>query len=399
MPNFEAMPPTLIRPKELKREIIKSLHKQGYSVRAGVIHLKEDSRESKRKAHVIAKAERILAQEKFVTKHTPFILSHLPDGKDIDVSKIKPRLIEVKAGSKWEIVFRWWSLVWWSLPNEHAYGRQMRFLVWDSYHKAPIGLIGLQSPILSWAVRDTHLGITSEKRDYWVNQSLSAQRLGALPPYNQLLGGKLVASLLTSDTIRRAFEKKYKGVRTLMKDREIPARLLFVTTTGGYGKSSIYARLKYDEEVVAKFIGYSNGIGSFHITNLLYENLLRYLESKDIDIARSYGAGPSRKIKLIDQAMKMIGFEKGSQHSIKRGVYLFSLVDNLKEVISDNKKPKWVKRNIAGITERWKTRWAIPRSQRDESYKEFVATDYIRAAEEELEGFKKTYKVLVKSEK
>jgi hypothetical protein len=358
--------------------------------------LKETTRESKRKAHVLAKAERILAQEKFVTKHTPMILSHLLDGKDIDVSKIKPRLIEVKAGTKWEIMFRWWSLVWWSLPNERAYGRQMRFLVWDSYHEAPIGLIGLQSPILSWAVRDNHLGIAAKDRDYWVNQSLSAQRLGALPPYNQLLGGKLVASLLTSDTIRRAFEKKYKTVRTVMQKRKIPARLLFVTTTGGYGKSSIYARLKYKEKMVADFIGYSNGIGSFHISNLMYENLLRYLESKNIDTTRGYGSGPSRKIKLIDQAMKMIGFEKGSQHTIKRGVYLFSLVDNLKEVIQHDKKPKWVKRSITDLTESWKTRWAIPRSQRDQSYQLFVASDYIRFTQEELEGFKKTYKALVK---
>lgn len=390
------MQSTLLRPKELKREILSSLHKQGYSVRAGVIHLKDDTRESKRKAHVIAKAERILAQEKFVTKHTPLILSHLPDGKDIDVTKIKPRLIEVKAGSKWEIMFRWWSLVWWSLPNERAYGRQMRFLVWDSYHKAPIGLIGLQSPILSWAVRDSHLGISAKDRDYWVNQSLSAQRLGALPPYNQLLGGKLVASLLTSDTIRRAFEKKYRTVRTVMQKRKIPARLLFVTTTGGYGKSSIYARLKYKEKMVADFIGYSNGIGSFHISNLMYENLLRYLQSKNIDTARGYGSGPSRKIKLIDQAMKMIGFEKGTQHTIKRGVYLFSLVDNLTEVIQHNKKPKWIKRSITDLTDSWKTRWAIPRSQRDVSYKDFIAADYIRGAEEELEGFKNTYQALVR---
>ncbi|MBI4086920.1 DUF4338 domain-containing protein [Candidatus Kaiserbacteria bacterium] len=391
------MPSTLTRSKELKREIIRSLHKQGYRIRSGVIQLKENTRDSKRKAHIIAKAERILAQEKFVTKHKQFILSHLPNGKDINVAKIKPRLIEVKAGSKWEIMFRWWSLVWWSLPNERAYGRQMRFLVWDSYHKAPIGLIGLQSPILSWAVRDGHLGISAKDRDYWVNQSLSAQRLGALPPYNQLLGGKLVASLLTSDTIRRAFEKKYRTVRTVMQKRKIPARLLFVTTTGGYGKSSIYARLKYKEKMVADFIGYSNGIGSFHISNLMYENLLRYLESKNIDTARGYGSGPSRKIKLIDQAMKMIGFEKGTRHTIKRGVYLFSLVDNLKEVIRHNKKPKWIKRSITDLTDSWKTRWAIPRSQRDVSYKDFTAAGYIRDAEEELEGFKNTYQALVRN--
>ena len=269
--------------KQLRKVVMRALHKQGYRVRNGVLRLKDHDRAGMRDAHILAKAERILLQEDFILKNIPLIRAHLPDGKSIDVAKIKPRLILVEAGTKWETMFRWWSLVWWSLPNERAYGRQMRYLVWDDFHKAPIGLIGLQSPILSWAVRDRYLGIGYTDRDYWVNQSLSAQRLGALPPYNALLGGKLVASLVTSDVVRKAFEKKYNNVRTVMQGRKIPARLLFVTTTGAYGKSSVYSRLKYAGREVAIFLGFSNGIGSFHIPNLLYESLLRYLESKNID--------------------------------------------------------------------------------------------------------------------
>lgn len=374
---------------------MRALHKQGYQVRQGVLRLKDNNRTGMRNAHILAKAERILLQENFVLKSIPFILSHLRDGKSIDVGKIKPKLILVKAGTKWDIMFRWWSLVWWSLPNERAYGRQMRFIVWDEFHKAPIGLIGLQSPILNWSVRDQHLGIGARNRDYWVNQSLSAQRLGALPPYNALLGGKLVASLLTSDVVRRAFTKKYDNVRTVMQRRKIPARLLFVTTTGAYGKSSVYSRLKYGGREVAIFLGFSNGTGSFHIPNLLYENLLRYLESKNIDTERGYGSGPSRKVRLIDRAMDLLGFSKGTQHSIQRGVYLFPLAENLRDVISRNKKPRWVKRTVSGMSEYWKTRWAIPRSQRDQSYMDFKAEDFIEQSKKELQGFKETYSNIV----
>lgn len=383
----------------LKKEVLRTLHKQGYRVRKGILELKSEDRQSKRDAHILAKAERILAQEKFVIKNIPFILKHIPDGRKLEVDKIKPRLIEVEAGTKWEVMFRWWSLVWWSLPNERAYGRQMRFIVWDSYHKAPIGLIGLQSPILSWAVRDKHLGIESKDRDYWVNQSLSAQRLGALPPYNMILGGKLVASLVTADTIRKAFERKYANVRTVMKGRRIPGRLLFITTTGAYGKSSVYARLKYENKSIASFIGFSNGIGSFHIPNLLYENLIRYLESKNIDTSRGYGSGPSRKLRIIDQAMAMLGFQKGTKHSIKRGVYFFPLADNLTSVIKDGKKPKWIKRPVSGLSEYWKNRWAIPRSERDKSYLEFSAEKFISSTKEELEGFKATYGKIIHGRK
>lgn len=385
----------VLQRRQLRKVVMRVLHKQGYQVRKGVLRLKENDRAGMREAHILAKAERILQQEDFILKNIPFIRSHLPDGKSIDIEKIKPKLILVEAGTKWEVMFRWWSLVWWSLPNERSYGRQMRFIVWDSYHKAPIGLIGLQSPILSWAVRDRYLDIGAKNRDYWVNQSLSAQRLGALPPYNALLGGKLVASLLTSDAIRKAFEKKYTNVRTIMQGRKIPARLLFVTTTGAYGKSSVYARLKYAGEDIATFLGFSNGIGSFHIPNLLYETLIRYLESKDVDTERGYGSGPSRKIRLIDQAMEMLGFAKGSQHSIQRGVYLFPLAKNLHDVISKNKKPKWVHRPVTAISEHWKTRWAIPRSQRDKSYQEFKADNFIDLSKKELQGFKETYSNII----
>src|SRR5262249_49017766 len=107
----------------------------------------------------------------------------------------------------------------------------MGLVVWDRCHNAPVGLIGLQTPTLVWSVRDKKLGIAFDERDYWVNQSMSAQRLGALPPYNYLLGGKLVASLMTADVIRKRFTRKYEGKKTVLQGRQLPARLLFLTTT------------------------------------------------------------------------------------------------------------------------------------------------------------------------
>ncbi|MFN3467742.1 MAG: Druantia anti-phage system protein DruA, partial [Candidatus Brocadiales bacterium] len=72
---------------------------------------------------------------------------------------------EVKPDSFEEILFRWWNLVWWSIPYQHPYGRQMRFLLWDTTHNAPFGLIGLQSPVLKMAVRDNSLGISRNELD------------------------------------------------------------------------------------------------------------------------------------------------------------------------------------------------------------------------------------------
>lgn len=169
----------------LKIEVNRILRRQGYNLKPdGVFVLNNNGREGKRKVHELAKAERVSTSEQFLLDKIPLIQEHLIDGKDLDVAKIEPEIIEIESGSREEDLFRWWNIVWWSLPYEHAYGRQMRFIIWDKYHNAPIGLIGLQSPILSWSARDKHLGIKPDKRDFWVNQSLSAQRIGALPPYN-----------------------------------------------------------------------------------------------------------------------------------------------------------------------------------------------------------------------
>jgi hypothetical protein len=37
------------------------------------------------------------------------------------------------------------------------------------------------------SVRDDYLNIPKEDLDYIINKSMQAQRLGALPPYNQIL--------------------------------------------------------------------------------------------------------------------------------------------------------------------------------------------------------------------
>ncbi|MCL0083607.1 DUF4338 domain-containing protein [Thermodesulfovibrionales bacterium] len=379
----------------LKDKVMLILKKQGYRIKHdGVFVLKNDERETKRRAHDLAKAERIASQETFILEKTNLAKSFLIDGKNLKIQKIKPEIIEVEPGTEQEDLFRWWNLIWWSLPYERGYGRQMRFIIWDEYHNAPIGLIGLQSPILSWSVRDNYLGISPNKRDFWVNQSLNAQRIGALPPYNDILGGKLVALLMTSNVIRRKFQSKYENKKTILKKKKLPSRLLFITTTGAYGKSSVYTRLKFHGEEVAKFIGYTQGSGTFHVPNALYEDLVLYLQKRGYDVRRGYGSGPSRKLRLIDQALRSLGFMNGAAHGIQRAVYLFSLTKNLKSVVQKNKRPIWVHRTIDELTDFWKDRWGIPRAKRNSRYLKFAAEKFIQKTLQSLQQYKRICRII-----
>lgn len=346
----------------LKQQIDRTLRDQGYDLSGGKFSLTNDAPDNLRQTHSLAKKERISEQIAFIRNHVRPIQEKMINGRDLKVTDISPELIPVVAGSHWEMLFRWWNHVWWSVPYEKAYGRQMRYIVWDKYHEAVIGLIGLQSPILSWAPRDRYLNIPASERDYWVNQSMSAQRLGAMPPYNEILGGKLVAMLMTSDKLREDFHKKYSDKNTTLCQRKLPAHLLFITTTGAFGKSSIYTRLKLKDEWLARFIGYSNGFGSFHIPNEIYEKLLVVLSDVGVNVKRGCGNGPSRKMRLIQKGMNELGYKNGGFHGVKRAIYLFPFAKNTKEMIMDRcQAPLWHHRQETDLTDFWKNRWILPR--------------------------------------
>jgi hypothetical protein len=263
------------------------------------------------------------------------------------------------------------------MPYQRPYGRQMRFIIWDTTHNAPFGLIALQSPILKQAVRDKNLGIPNEKLDYWVNRSMFAQRTGALPPYNYLVGGKMAALSLVSNEIKSAYKEKYSNKTTIMAERNIEPELLFITTSSAFGRSSIYNRLKYHGETVAERLGYTEGFGSFQISDDLYERLLGYLRTIGVNVERGYGNGPSRKLKLIGLACRKLGIADYSYHGIKREYFLFSFVKNLKQVIGEQEKAVDKNYNFNDLFSYWKERWMKNRALNTNQWYDFNMDTYI----------------------
>jgi len=376
-----------VDPTELRNKIIEALKAQGFKINP---HLrpKRNEKETLRKVHEQKRKEQLRLHKKFLLENLDEMKKFSIDGKNIQPDKIKLKLIEVEPDSFESRLFFWWNLVWWSLPYDKPIGRQMRFVLWDEYHDAPFGLIGLQSPPLASSVRDNYLGLNNGNREYWINQSMYGQRIGALPPYNELLGGKMVALSLVSNEIRKAYEKKYRNRKTLLKKRKIPNRLLFITTTSAYGKSSVYERIKYNSEKVSIFLGFTSGAGTFHLPQELYEELLLFLEQEGINTKRGYGTGPSRKLKLVDLGFKKLGLKNltGSYvfHNIKRGYYLFSHVRNLHNVIQKNKRPLWYDRPFRELFAFWLERWCIPRSERKKEWEIFDSNNSFRKIQIQL---------------
>lgn len=369
--------------KELRKKIIQVLKEQGFKINP---HVRPAgcSKRTYRQIQSHARLKQLALHKRFLQENLIKAKNYCRDGKDIDPYKISLELREVSSGSLEEILFRWWNLVWWSIPYQRSYGRQMRFLLWDATHDMPFGLILLQSPVLKMGVRDKYLEIPKEELDFWVNKSMHAQRVGSLPPYNELLGGKMVALALTANEIRETYKRKYNSSKTIIKGRFIEPELLFITTTSAFGKSSLYNRLKYNGELVAESLGYTKGSGTFHIPEELYLEILEFLAKKGIDTSRGYGYGPSRKLKLISLAFRYLHLPKFEYHGIHREFYLFPLVKNLKEVIKKKEKPIYIDHPFNKLVDYWKERWALPRAERKPEWKDFSAEEFFKKAEKIL---------------
>jgi hypothetical protein len=372
-----------INENELREKIINALKSQGFAINP---HLRpeNDEKDTIKKVHEQKRKEQLKSHKNFLIKNIKKIRETSISGKELQPDRINLELFEVAPDTYHSKLFFWWNLVWWSIPYDKPIGRQMRYLLWDSYHDAPFGLFCLQSPPLRSTVRDRFLGLNNGNIDYWINQSLYGQRIGALPPYNELLGGKMVTLSITSNEVREAYTKKYRGKKTLLKDRELPSRLLFVTTTSAYGKSSVYERIVYNGGPVSHFIGYTTGSGTFQVPEELYLECLQYLEEKGKDIKRGYGTGPSRKMKLIANAFSYLKIPTMAYHNIKRGYYLLSNVENLKGVIHQNQEPIWNDRPFDKLAKFWLKRWCIPRSIRIDDWRAFEKEDFFRRAEHEF---------------
>jgi len=361
--------------EKLKDEILSYFEDLGFKINP---HLRseENTKDAYRNLHKRKKLERISEHEKFLERNFDFVKDYAINGDEINPEKIDLEIREVESGTEDAKILFWWNLIWWSLPYQQMVGRQMRFLLWDKGHDSPFGILTLQSPPLCMKERDEHLNISAEERDYWVNQSMYAQRVGAIPPYNTLLGGKMVTLSMVSNEVRNTYKDKYEGRETRMEGRILPARLLFLTTTSAFGKSSMYDRLKYEGERIGNLIGYTQGTGTFHLSEGLYEKILKFLEEEGVDTERGYGTGPSRKLHLIETAFRKLDIPNMVYHNIQRAIYLFENVENLKEVISEDEDPKWKDRPFNDLFEFWKERYLLPRADRIDRWRNFEKEEY-----------------------
>lgn len=343
-----------------------------------------------RKLHLDHLAGFYRSNLKFWNSNKYLVEKMLLDGVNLNPEKIEPVLLEVTDKNlKLSRIFRLAKFNW-SVPPSNGFGRRLRFLVWDNYHEALIGVIGLTDPVFNLKVRDEFINWNTDDRKQRLISVLDAFMLGAVPPYSNILGGKLVATLLNSTDISEVFEKKYKKSKGVISKITKNPKLAAITTTSVLGRSSVYNRLKLDGETLLSNIGYTSGFGHFQFTKDIFEKLKLIVMANDEDNKASFvfGNGPNWKIRVIREGLRLLDLKQAFvKHGIRREVYYCSHFSNSEaylngqalDLVERTTKPTSI------LSTKALDRWMIPRSIRDESYRDFKVDDWLNEVAKKLE--------------
>jgi hypothetical protein len=354
-----------ISKESLRDYVLRVLQDLGFSIDEGGT-LRNPIGEDKnllRQLHWPARQLELGNHQAWLHRSLPRLIHFFANGSEVSPEKIEPVLMEVQASWQQDL-FRIARLLW-SLPFSRGYGRRLRFLIMDQSNGKLIGVLALQSPPLSFPARDRCFHYPPGRKEELVNQTMDIQTLGAIPPYNRLLAGKLVALAAASNEVREAYFRKYSNRTTEMKKRLLPAHLVALTTTSAFGRSSLYNRLKYKNIRIAESLGYTEGYGSFHLEGL-YPIFKSFLEGQGISTQGGFGTGPRRKWQTIVRALERLDLSASLlYHGVKREVFLFPLIENLKDYMEGRtSEPEYRDLPFEELSRWWRERWLLPRAER-----------------------------------
>lgn len=332
-----------------------------------------------RALHLRAKAHDKITDFALLRRQFERLRRYFPNPTRIEPSQIRPRVVPVRPRTLEERLFKV-TRGYWSMPYSKGYGRRLRFLVMDDAHDAVIGVIGLQSPSADLACRDDYLDVPRNNKLAVVNQTLDAYTVGATPAYAPILGGKLVAGYLCSPVIRQEFWRTYVHKPTTQLQRRSDLPLLGITTASAFGRSSIYNRLRHDEHLLARSLGYTRGYGTIHLEEI-YPQLVEWLRRRKKLVPGGFGNGPKVRWQNITNAL--VGLRastKWLEHGLQREVFIVELVNNFLDVCRDGATPDPIVFDDAQWGNYWLERWALPRVTRNPEWHEIPASIYLRSA-------------------
>jgi hypothetical protein len=332
-----------------------------------------------RRLHEEAVRHRVGQARPNLACHEDRLLSFIAAGDEVHPERIRPRLEIVQPDSEDELLFRYARLHW-SIPVSAGYGRRLRFVVYDESNGKLMGLFGLGDPVFGLGPRDRWVGWDLEQKKNRLRYVMDLFVLGAVPPYSQLLCGKLIALLATSREVQRAFQRKYSGERALISRRNLDGRLALMTTTSALGRSSIYNRLAFRGEPVFTSVGFTRGSGEFHFSNGFYEDLREFAMDHCKATAKHerWGNGFRNRRELLRKALPLLGLSRELvYHGVPREIFVAPLARNATAFLrGEAQRLTFFNRTADDCFQWFRERWLLPRAARDQGYRTFDPESY-----------------------
>lgn len=205
---------------------------------------------------------------------------------------------------------------------------------------------------------------------------------GSIPPYNELLGGKLISMLACSPVVISDYTKRYcnqvSEIASRMKGKKVvrDSRLVYLGTTSLYAiGSSQYNRIKVPLNnggmIEFRKMGVTEGYGTVFFskeTTTLFSKILE-LQDGGRRINHVFGEGTSPRFRMISRGLNAIGIKSDAflRHYSPRIVYSINLAKNTNEFLLgidddvdygfDLNDENAVQQTTQEIIEFWYSRW------------------------------------------
>lgn len=272
-----------------------------------------------------------------------------------EINKVTPKIILVDDEN---LLYDWTILREFShtMVYDGNIGRNLKFLVIDESNDKYIGIISIASDVMAIRDRDSYIGWNSVNKidNKKINNiSICSCIMGTQPFGYNFLGGKLVAALSTSKSVRDAWENKYID------------KLVGFTTTSLYGSYSMYNGIPY-----WKSVGKSTGKILIKPDTEVYEYMCDYVKNKHKDVYNrittadnSLGVPSGLKQKQMALILKEVGLSlEDYKHGYMRGVYFAPIYKNTNDFLCEKIKESDLiiedkyKSDIDGIVNWWRSK-------------------------------------------
>lgn len=373
----------------LRADILRHMEGLGLPSWAGTNYSSDMSKSGIRAMHSLQRQEVLLREMATLSRKLERLIPHFANGREVKPEAITPQLELVKTDESSGDLFRLATLLW-SVPVSKGYGRRLRYLVRDGNNGKLIGIFGLTDPVFNLRARDEWIGWNVEQRRSNLVHVMDAYVVGAVPPYSQILGGKLVAAMIGSAEVAQMVALKYGETQGIISARRKSPRLALVTVTSALGRSSIYNRLRlratYSERMnrtLIEFVklGWTEGYGHFHLSESLFHRLRQLLIQKGHRYANAYqyGQGPNWRMRMSRVGLSMLGLDPDLlRHGVAREIYAVPLATDFREFLCGRVEDAHLDRpSTCEIGAAALSRWVLPRSERDPSFQTFERSEIV----------------------